>query len=60
MPLKKKNTQKLSKAKAQRKKKISLDASNVLIVKHTVEKGTLFPKKLKKINKMLGNAMLLD
>ena len=60
MPAKKKNIQKSSKPKAKRRKKISLDASNVLIVKHTVEKGTLFPKKLKKMNKMLENAVLLD
>jgi hypothetical protein len=60
MPAKKKNIQKPGKAKGKRRKRISLDASNILIVKHTVEKGTLFPKKLKKMNKMLGNAVLLD
>ena len=60
MPAKKKNVQKPSKAKANRRKKISLDPSNALIVKHTVEKETLFPKKLIKINKLLENAVLLD
>jgi hypothetical protein len=60
MPAKKRTIQKPVKAKAKRKNKISLDASNVLIVKHTFEKETLFPKKLAKINKILKNAVLLD
>jgi hypothetical protein len=56
MPVKKKHIRKPSK----RRKKLSLDASNVVIVRHTVEKETLFPEKLKKINKMLENAELMD
>ena len=56
MPVKKKNIRKPSK----RRKKLSLDAANVVIVKHTVEKQTLFPEKLKKINKMLENAKMMD
>jgi hypothetical protein len=42
------------------RKKLSLAASNVVIVRHTIEKETLFPEKLKKINKMLENAELMD
>ena len=56
MPVKKKNIRKPSK----KRKKLSLDASNVVIVKHTVEKQTLFPEKLKKINKLLENAKMMD
>jgi hypothetical protein len=37
-----------------KRKKPSLDASNVIIVTHTGEKDTLFPDKLKKANEMLS------
>ena len=56
MPPRKKTIRKSNK----RRKKLSLDTSNVVIVKHTVEEETLFPEKLKKINKMLENAKLMD
>ncbi len=42
------------------RKKRNLDSSKVVVVMHTIEKETLFPEKLKKINKMLSNAELLD
>lgn len=58
MPAKKK--QKHIRKPSKRRRKPSLDASNVVIVRHTVEKETLFPEKLKKINKMLENAELMD
>lgn len=60
MSAKKKSIPKSSKAKGRGRKKISLNPSNALIVKHTVEKETLFPKKLEKANKLLENAVLLD
>ena len=43
-----------------KRKKPSLDSSNVVIVMHTVEKETLFPEKLKKANEMLSKAKMLD
>jgi hypothetical protein len=43
-----------------KRKKPSLDSSNVIIVMHTVEKETLFPEKLKKANDMLSKAKMLD
>lgn len=37
-----------------------LDTSNVVIVRHTTGKETLFPEKLKKMNELLSNAKMLD
>jgi len=56
MPAKKKNIRKSSK----KRKKLSLDTSKVVIVKHTVAEESLFPEKLKKVNKMLENTKLMD
>jgi hypothetical protein len=58
MPPKKKNIRRPDK----RKKKLSLDASNVVIVRHVKIPAdeTLFPEKLKRINEMLKNAELMD
>lgn len=42
------------------RKKRALDSSKVVVVMHTVEKETLFPEKLKKVNDMLKNAKMLD
>jgi len=53
MPVKKKKN-------IRKKKKPSLDSSNVVIVMHTVEKETLFPEKLAKMNEMLSKAEMLD
>jgi hypothetical protein len=41
-------------------KKPLLDSSNIVIVTHTVGKKSLFPEKLKKVNKMLRHAKMLD
>jgi hypothetical protein len=47
--------------KTRKKRKTSImDASNVVIVRHTTEKETLFPEKLKKVNEMLKNCKMLD
>ena len=58
MPPKKKNIRRPDK----RKKKLSLDASNVVIVRHVKIPAdeTLFPEKHKRINEMLKNAELMD
>lgn len=53
MPVKKK-------INIRKKKKLSLDSSNEVIVMHTVEKETLFPKKLAKMNDMLSKVEMLD
>jgi hypothetical protein len=42
-----------------KRKKPSLDASNVIIVTHTSEKDTLVPEKLKKANEMLSKAKMM-
>jgi hypothetical protein len=42
-----------------KRKKPSLNASNVIVVTHTSEKNTLVPEKLKKANEMLGTAKMM-
>ncbi|HEV9038102.1 MAG TPA: hypothetical protein VGQ51_15815 [Puia sp.] len=43
-----------------RRKKPSLDASNVVVVTHTTEKDTLVPEKLKKANEMLSKSKMMN
>jgi len=57
MPVKKKNH---IRKPGKKRRKLPLDASNIVIVIHTHEKETLFPEKLARVNKMLENAVLMD